>query len=161
MLKLVPARPHEFGDLNLTISHARRRSLNDRVQNWRVSGERPRYIMLKGEQTMLLWRGVPLIAVLNELSKHGIYTSQMLVTIAVDDYVHLRCAEGGQEYAVSHLWAQANLRLGYAVCYASIQSRTCHGTVALWDTKHPMYSRRHLVMGLSRSTALERVWLAD
>ena len=124
--------------------------------------ERPQALTLQGEQSMLLWAGVPLIAVLSEVSKHGIYNSQFLTVVGYDDgSLELECAEGGARYTVCHTWARSNLRLGYAVCYASIQSRTWHKSCALWDTAHPMFTRRHLVMGLSRATRLVDVWRAD
>ena len=75
-------------------------------------------------------------------------------------HVKLVCVEGGQAYNVSHVFCGRHLRLSYAMTYASIQGRSCQGSVALWDTDHPKFSRRHLVMGLSRATAAEKVWLA-
>ena len=42
---------------------------------------------------------------------------------------------------------------------AAIQARTCRGTVQLLDWDSRRFSRRHLVMGLSRATSIEAVWL--
>ena len=88
------------------------------------------------------------------------YNSQLLKVMSwEDDSVTLQCTEGQREYQVSRGWLALNTRLGWAVCYAAIQARTCHGTVALHDTNHARYSRRHLVMGLSRATAAANVWI--
>ena len=101
-------------------------------------------------------------AVLDGLSRCGIYNSQLLTVQSWDQKnVELKCSEGGVTYSVTHEFCRKNLRLAYAMTYASIQARTCHGTVALGDTKHPRFSRRHLVMGMSRATRASHVWLAD
>ncbi len=77
-----------------------------------------------------------LTAVLDGLSKHGCYEVPL-----------------GR--------AQENLKHGAALTYASIQARTCHGTVQLLDWSSRRFTRRHLVMGLSRATAIDRVWLGE
>ena len=111
-------------------------------------------------QTMILWRGVILTAVLDGITKYGVYNSQMLRVESFDsNMIDMVCVEGGASYRVSVNFCARNLRLAYAMTYASIQGRSCQGTVALWDTKHPRFTRRHLVMGLSRATAAERVWV--
>ena len=109
---------------------------------------------------MSLWPGVLITTVLDGLPKEGIYSSQLLGVITWDaNTISLTCAEGGQLYSVTHAFCQRNLRLAYAMTYASVQGRTCLGSVALFDTTHPKFTRRHLVMGLSRATAADRVWL--
>ena len=101
-------------------------------------------------------------AVLDGVSRQGIYNAQLLsVQGWSEDLLRLKCTEGGAEFAVPIEWAQQNLRYGAAICYAAIQARTCYGTVALWDTTSRRFTRRHLVMGLSRATAATKVWLAD
>ena len=45
-----------------------------------------------------------------------------------------------------------HVRLGFAIIYASVQSRTLRSHVRLWDTSHPRFSRKHLIMGLGRAT---------
>ena len=101
-------------------------------------------------------------AVLDGLSRCGIYNSQLLTVQSWDEkHVELKCSEGGVTYNITHEFCRRNLRLGYAMTYASIQAGTGTGAVALWDTKHPKLSRRHLVMGLSRAQRAQSVWLAD
>ena len=99
---------------------------------------------------------------LDGMTKEGIYNSQLLgIGSWCEGNIRLTCVEGGDEYCVSHGFCARNLRLAYAITYASIQGRSCTGSVALWDTKHRRFSRRHPVMGLSRATAARLVWLAD
>ena len=113
-------------------------------------------------QAMVMWPGSILTAVLHGLNRCGIYNSQLLTVQSWDQKnVELKCSEGGAIYSITHEFCRKNLRLGYAMTYASIQARTCTGTVDLWDTKHPRFSRRHLVMGMSRCTRASYVWLAD
>ena len=108
-----------------------------------------------------------LTAVLDSVSRHGIYNAQLLSVQGWsaaehgDGTLHLRCTEGGAEYAVPVDWAQQNLRYGAAICYAAIQSRTCRGTIQLLDWQSPRFTRRHLIMGLSRATCAEAVWLGE
>ena len=160
-----------FGDVNLVISHKRRVAINMRVQANRLRKERPtdtlhlgtwKQALANTSQPMILWPGVPLTAALDGLSRCGIYNSQLLTVQGWDQKnVELKCAEGGAIYNITHEFCRKNLRLAYAMTYASIQARTCHGTVALWDTKHPRFSRRHLIVGMSRCTRASHVWLAD
>ena len=89
------------------------------------------------------------------------YNSQLLKVMSWDaDSVTLQCTEGQREHRASREWLALNTRLGWSVCYAAIQARTCHGTVCLHDTTHGKFSRRHLVMGLSRATSATNVWIA-
>ena len=158
-----------FAQINLVISHKRRVSINAKVQARRLREERPADVLClpaykqsvsNVSQAMVLWKGVPLTVVLDGLSKYGIYNSQLLTVQGwCDKEVKLCCQEGGQHYTVTYDFCRRNLRLAYAMTYASIQARTCLGSVALWDTKHADFSRRHHVMGLSR--AKESVWIAD
>ena len=101
-------------------------------------------------------------AVLDGLSRCGIYNSQLLTVQSWDqNNVELKCSEGGVSYSITHEFCRMNLRLGYAMTYASVKARTRTGTGALWDTKHPRFSRKHLVMGVSRATGASYVCLAD
>ena len=160
-----------FADVNLVISHRRRVAINQRVQGIKYFADGPDYVLkiaaikqhgVNLPQDMILWPGVRLTAVLDGLSKEGIYNSQLLRVKDWDStHVKLVCVEGGQAYNVTHAFCARNLRLAYAMTYASIQGRSCQGSVALWDTHHPKFSRRHLVMGMSRATSADLVWLGD
>ena len=104
-------------------------------------------------QDMLLWKSVLLTAVLDGLTKEGIYNIQLLRVLSWDTHQAIN--------AVTRGFVHINCRLAYSMTYASIQGRSCPGSVALWDTRHPTFTRRHLVMGLSRSTSSDLVWLGD
>ena len=155
--KILPSQG--FAEINLVISHKRRVSINAKVQARRLREERPVDVICLAaykqsvsnvSQPMVLWKGVSLTAVLDGLSKYGIYDSQLLTVQGwCDKEIKLCCQEGGDLYTVTHVFCRRNLRLAYAMTYASIQARTCLGSVALWDSKHSKLSRRHLVMGLS------------
>ena len=103
-----------------------------------------------------------LTAVLDGLSKYGIYNAQLLVVRGwTDSTLRLQCQEGGQTYEVPLEWVRENLRHGCCICYAAIQSRTIHSTVCLLDWTSRRFTRRHLLMGLSRATSIERIWLGE
>ena len=107
------------------------------------------------------WPGVVLQASLESVSRVGIYNAQRLILVGWREALTLRCEETGQEYEVPLAWAAENLRHGAAVCYAAIQGKTCRGTVALWCTGSRRMTRRHLILGLSRATAIDKVWLGE
>ena len=152
-----------LADVNRMISHSRRRKV---IREWMTEHRPPgsTLVLPKGDdansQELLLWEGTMLTAVLDGLSKHGIYNAQLLVVRGwTDTTLQLECQEGGQEYEVPRAWAQENLRHGCCITYAAIQARTCRGTVQLLDWDSRRFTRRHLVMGLSRATSIEKVWL--
>ena len=54
------------------------------------------------------------------------------------------------------------LRLTHAMCYYTIQGRTIRNKrILLIDTDHPHFSRRALIVGLSRATRSKVVHVAD
>ena len=111
---------------------------------------------------LAVWEGTVLTAVLDSVSRFGIYNAQLLVCRGwTDTTVQLRCQEGGQDYEVPLEWAQENMRHGCCLTYASIQARTCQGTVQLLDWSSRRFTRRHLTMGLSRATSIDLVWLGE
>ena len=152
-----------LADTTLVISHARRRRV---IAQWMKERrpEGPTLLLPKGtdanSQELVIWEGTVLTAVLDGLSKLGIYNAQLLVCRGwTDSALRLECQEGGQSYEVPTDWCRENLRHGCALTYASIQVRTCRGTVQLLDWASPRFTRRHLLMGLSRATSVEAVWL--
>ena len=55
---------------------------------------------------------------------------------------------------LSHAEASKNLRLTFALCYATVQGRTLRDKhIVLLDTRHRFFTMRHLIVGLSRATA--------
>ena len=133
-----------FADVNLVISHRRRLIIHERVQAMRLLADKPTDILrtsatrqpgLNATQDMVLWSNVVLTAVLDGITKDGVYNSQLLrVDSWESKWINLTCAEGGAFYSVTHKFCARNLRLAYAMAYASIQGRSCLGRVALWDT---------------------------
>ena len=51
---------------------------------------------------------------------------------------------------LSHEFVAVRTRLGYCFSIGRAHGRTLEGSVAVWDTRHPRFSRRHLVTCLSR-----------
>ena len=111
----------------------------------------------------MVWEGIVLSAVLDSISRQGIYNAQLLrITGWGEDTLDLQCRESAQTYSVPLGWAAANLRHGAAITYAAVQGRSCtNQRVALWDTTSKRFTRKHLVMGLSRASRFGDVWLAD
>lgn len=54
----------------------------------------------------------------------------------------------------------AVLRMTHAMCYYTVQGRTLRGHTLLLDTGHPHFSRRALIVGLSRATHGDHVHVA-
>ena len=49
------------------------------------------------------------------------------------------------------------MRLPHGITFASCQGLTVPGLIALWDCDHPCMTWRHLLVGLSRATARDKV----
>ena len=94
-----------FGDVNLVISHRRRININQQVQTLEIrKAAPPEYLRitaskqpgLNAPQNMILLPGVCLTAVLDGITKEGIYKNQLF---RVQDWdsnsAKLVCAEGG------------------------------------------------------------------
>ena len=114
----------------------------------------------ENSQEIVVWEGNVLTANLDSVSRQGIYNAQPLKITGWGDSLELECTESAQTYSVPLGWAQANLRHGAAICYAAVQGRSCTSQrVALWDTTSKRFTRKHLVMGLSRASRFEDVWL--
>ena len=154
--------PKGYADVNLVISHRARRRHIDAWIAERMPKETLTIGSDGGTHLIQIWPGTVLTAVLDSLSKHGIYNAQLLRVLGWTDHtLSLECCEGGEQYEVPRAWAVHNLRHGSCITYAAIQARTCHGTVQLLDWSSRRFTRRHLVMGLSRATSIEKVWLGE
>ena len=109
---------------------------------------------------MLIQRGARLICCL-ETSKQGLFNSQLLTVTGFDaKTVSLKCDDTGAEHQVSHQFVQEKMRLGYCFTIASAQGRTL-SDVAVWDSRHPRFSKRHLFTCLSRGRSAARVSIED
>ena len=169
MIEAARALPRRgWADVNLVVSHARRRAVIRDVMAQRLAAESPAETLTipKGtdanSQEIQVWPGVVLTAVLDGISRFGIWNAQLLIVQGWSgDSLRLRCQEGGEDYEVPLSWAAENLRHGAAICYAAIQARTCRGTVQLLDWTSQRFTRRMLCMGLSRATSIHNVWLGE
>jgi hypothetical protein len=79
-----------------------------------------------------------------------------------EENIELVCTESGETYVVPLAWCPNNLRHSAAICYAAVQGRSCvNQKVALWDTSNKRFTRKHLVMAISRASRIEDVWIAS
>ena len=163
---MAPKRP-AYGQVNLVISHARRKAIIAAVIAQRLREEKPPETLMipKGadpnSQDIIVWPGVILTACLESVSKHGIYNSQLLRVVRWSaEGLELECTESAQRYTVPQNWG--SLRHAASMCYAAVQGRSCtNQTVVLWDTTSKRFTRRHLVMGLSRASSVHDVWIGE
>ena len=161
---MVPKRP-AYGQVNLVISHARRKAIIAAVIAQRLREEEPPETLMiprgadPNSQDIIVWPGVILTACLESVSKHGIYNSQLLRVIRwSSEGLELQCT--AQRYTVPQNWG--SLRHAASICYAAVQGRSCtNQTVVLWDTTSKRFTRRHLVMGLSRASSIHDVWIGE
>ena len=150
------------------MSHARRKKIIAAVIQQRLEKERPSKVLTihKGadpnSQEIIVWHGIILTAVLDSVSKYGIYNAQLLrIEAWTEENLELRCTESNEVYSVPLSWCPNNLRHAASICYAAVQGRSCiNQKVALWDSTNKRFSRRHLVMGLSRASRIEDVWIS-
>ena len=70
-------------------------------------------------------------------------------------------AEGGQTYSLTHEWCRLHTRSAHAVTISSCQGRQFAGSLALWDTRHPRFSKRHLYTALSRARSWEALAIEE
>ena len=57
----------------------------------------------------------------------------------------------GKPFIISHEEVAKRMRLQHALCYYTSQGRTFRdGPCVLLDTTHPHFTKRHLIVGLSR-----------
>ena len=73
------------------------------------------------------------------------WNSQLLTsTNFCEKHVQLKCDDTDRKYTVPHSFVAEKTHLGYCFTIASAQGRTLNGSVAIWDTRHPRFSKRHL-----------------
>ena len=97
-----------------------------------------------------------------QTTRGGLFNSQLL-TVRSYDATHIEVAdvESGQTYSLTHEWCRLHTRSAHAVTISSCQGRQFEGSLALWDTRHPRYSKRHLYTSLSRNKACEARSIED
>jgi hypothetical protein len=147
-------------DWVLVLSHRKRMALNRQMnQRKKPAGAlffryRPVHGSGTGNQpqSMWLWPGVTLVGAGGPCPK-GILVQ---ITALSEDGVSLsNGATLGREQVCKCT------RLAHCLCYASVQGLTLPGVVRLMDTASPMFTLRHLYVGISRATAAENVELGE
>ena len=100
MIAAARALPRQgWADVNLVVSHARRRAVIREVMAERLAAESPAETLTipkwtdANSQEIVVWPGVVLTAVLDGISRFGIYNAQLLIVQGwSDDALRLRCA---------------------------------------------------------------------
>ena len=90
---------------------------------------------------------------------HGkeLLNGAFVVVQKLDDAgITVRDCETGFETTMPHDRFQEHFLSARAICYATCQAKTIEGTIALHQTGHPHFTRRCLLVGLSRGRATPR-----
>lgn len=121
--------------------------------NQQLTALQPEAVVVPGREPMWLWPGLLVIG----RNKHGTIANGCFyeVLAANDQTVEIQTEAGPVQ--VSHAVASKNLRLTYALTYASVQGLTLPGRVRLWDVASRHFTRTHLFVALSRATAASLV----
>ena len=123
------------------------------------------YLVLQGPppmgQKLYIYPTVPLICCL-QTSRQQLYISQLLNVLSYDEqYVYVQDPESEQTHTLTHEFVKTSCRSAHAYTIASCQGRQYTGTIALWDTKHAKYSKRHAYTALSRSRSYAALSIED
>ena len=112
-------------------------------------------------QDMLLWPKIELIGCpRGRAKKHDVIQGVVYTLLYIDSLsvLRMRPEYGNDEIEVPLGEIPYLLRLTHAMCYYTIQGRTIKNKhIQLIDTEHPNFSRRSLIVGLSRATHGEHV----
>ena len=109
-------------------------------------------------QDMCIWPGLKLQACVKEKETNITNGMEYEVLGFTDQIVGLRqlhpsgdAEKHGDPFELPHDEAALKMRLQHALCYYTAQGRTLRdGLVLCTDTKHPAFSRRHLITGIGR-----------
>ena len=114
-------------------------------------------------QKLLVYPSVPLICCM-QTTRGGLYNSQLLTVRSYDStHIEAEDTESGQTHSLTHEWVRLHTRSAHAVTIASCQGRQwpVGTTVALWDTRHKMWTKRHLYTSISRGRRHEDLSIED
>ena len=114
-------------------------------------------------QKLLVYPSVPLICTM-QTTRGGLYNSQLLNVRSYDTtHIEVEDAESGKIYQLTHEWVRTHTRSAHAVTISSCQGRQWPaGTkIALWDTRHRMWTKRHLYTSISRGRTHEELSIED
>ncbi len=70
-------------------------------------------------------------------------------------------AERCETYTLTHEWVGLHTRSAHSVTISSCQGRQFEGSLALYDTRHRMWSRRHIYTALSRARSWDALSIED
>ena len=153
-------------DTNLTLSHVTRKRVITVAQRRKLRRDKPgSYLTLEGPpplgQRLLIYPTVPLIVCL-QTARQQLYNSQLLTVRSYDaTHVVAEDQESGQTHTLLHDFVRLHCRSGHAYTISSCQGRQYSGSVALWDTRHPRWTKRHAYTALSRARAYEALSMED
>ena len=158
-------------DLVLCICHNKRVLINKRMNGSKAPGNAVKVCateeiqgMTCAPQDMQLWPQMELIGCpRGRAAKHsagqGVYPFLYIGALSV---LPMKPPYGVEEIEVPIEEIPYLLRLTHAVCYYTVQGRTIKDRrIMLIDTDHPHFSRRALIVGLSRATHSNAVHVAD
>jgi hypothetical protein len=148
-------------DWVLVLSHRKRMALNRQMNQRKKPADalffrhRPVQGQVTGNQpqSMWLWPGLTLVGAGGPLCPKGIMVQ--VVSLSVDQVTLSNGATLGRERICKCT------RLADCLCYASVQGLTLPGVVKLWDTASPMFTLRHLYVGISRATGAQNVEVGE
>ena len=97
-----------------------------------------------------------------QTARQQLYNSQLLNVLSYDEqYIYVLDPESEQTHTLTHEFVKTSCRSAHAYTIASCQGRQYTGTIALWDTKHAKYSKRHAYTALSRSRSYAALSIED
>ena len=148
------------------LCHVTRRRVITVAQRRKLRSDKPgSYLTLEGPppmgQKLCVYPAVPLIVCL-QTARQQLYNSQLLDVVSYDEsHIVAQDRESGQTHTLSNEFMRLHCRSGHAYTISSCQGRQYTGSVALWDTKHARWSRRHAYTSLSRARAWEALSIED
>ena len=161
-------------DLVLCISHNKRILINKRMNESKAPDNAVKVRVCATEeiqgttrapQDMLLWPKMELIGCpRGRAAKHSVVQGVVytLLYVGALSVLRMKPEYGDEEIEVPIEEIPYLLRLTHAMCYYTVQGRTIKDRrIMLIDTDHPHFSRRALIVGLSRATHNNDVQVAD
>ena len=131
---------------NLCISHAKRKTLNKICYDAEAKGERL-IVRLADELVNEVFIGCKLVG--NTTTKGIVNGVFYEVKSFTENHVQVKDLESDEELNV-HTDHMRYMRLGWAMCYFTVQGRTLKAHTRLWDTDHKNYTVCILAMSVGR-----------
>ena len=116
-----------------------------------------------GQAKLVVYPSVPLICCV-QTTRGGLFNSQLLTVKSYDaNQIEAEDPESNQTHILTHEFVRVNCRSAHAVTIASCQGRQWpRGTrIALWDTRHRNWSKRHLYTSISRGRTHDDISIED